>query len=70
VEEKKNTIPGKTTESWKKKRRRFPSKPWNRGREKEDDPLQNHEIVEEKKKTIPGKTTESWKRKRRLNSLG
>jgi hypothetical protein len=64
VEEKKKTIPGKTTESWKRKRRRFPAKPWNRGREKEDDSRKNHGIVEEEKKTIPGQTTESSKKKR------
>jgi len=50
VEEKKKTIPGKTTESWKRKRRRFPAKPQNRRRKKEVDSQQNHGIVEVKKR--------------------
>jgi hypothetical protein len=50
VEEKKKTIPGKTTESWKRKIRRFPAKPQNRRRKKEVDSQQNHGIVEVKKK--------------------
>jgi hypothetical protein len=37
-------------ESWKRKRRRSPAKPRNRGREKQDDSWQNPGIVEEKKK--------------------